>query len=498
MTHSLSEISYNLEKIGLKDPHISERKVIIMKKRKAITAVMTGILLLNAVGCSQSSSQRSTDTTTTTSSPQTTTTPAATLREEQISAIAEIEVSGEKLENGTVKFLSSWDINPKEGKPKQPSLELFETNYGGKIEYIQCTWDDRYATLGKMVAAGDSPDMFSAGDLDCFPQGVVNNTMFEPMDDYVDFNSELWAPTKEINDLFVFNGKHYVGATGTDAGVVMIYNKKTIEENGLQDPVKLLDEGNWTWDTFYDMMVAFNNPSEDKYGIDGWWFEGAISLTTGVPYIGMEDGKIVQNLDNPMIETVQNFMLKLNKQELPCPKSERGWQIYPSYIGMGKTLFYPCGIWALYVADLSDYGETEDIMFVPMPRCPDADEYYLPTSITGFTICAGAKNPKGVAAYLESIMLCRDNEAVQAMEQEQIFEDYGWSQDMYDMLLKTRKMTEEHPMIEFYTAVNDTVNDLINNPMKETYNAGVAWSETKESIKMAVQAELDAINNKMP
>ncbi len=468
-----------------------------MKKRKVITAVMTGILLLNAVGCSQSSSQRSTDTTTTTPAPQTTTTPPATLKEEQQSAIAEIEVSGEKLENGTVKFLSSWDINPKEGKPKEISLEMFETNYGGKIEFIQCTWDDRYTTLGKMVAAGDSPDMFSAGDLDCFPQGAVNN-MFIPLDDYVDFDSELWAPMKNVNDIFTLNGKHYVGATGTDTDTVMIYNKKTIEENGLQDPVKLLEEDNWTWDTFYDMMIAFCDRQNEKFAIDGWWFEGAISLTTGVPYIGMKDGIIVQNLDDPMVEKVQRFMYNMKKQDLPCPKSERGWQIYPSYIGMGKTLFYPIGIYSLFEPErFPDYGEMEDIMFVPMPRCPDADAYYLPARINGFALCSGAKNPKGVAAYLDCVMICRDNETAKQIEYDQIFEDYKWTDEMYEMLLKTREMTEAHPVFEFYTAVNDTVNDLVNNPMKETYNAGVAWAETKETIKMAVQAELDSVNQKL-
>ena len=147
----------------------------------------------------------------------------------------------------------------------------------------------------------------------------------------------------------------------------MIYNQKTIDENGLADPAVLLDEGNWNWDTFYDMMIAFCDRTNEKFAIDGWWFEGAISLTTGVPYVGMKDGKIVQNLDDPMIEQVQRFMFNMKKQDLPFPKSEYSWEIHPENIGLGKTLFYPCGIWALYVTDLSDFGEMEDIRFVPMP-----------------------------------------------------------------------------------------------------------------------------------
>ena len=33
--------------------------------------------------------------------------------------------------------------------------------------------------------------------------------------------------------------------------------------------------------------------------------------------------------------------------------------------------------------------------------------------------------------------------------------------------------------------------------VKETYNAGVSWTETKESIKLALQAELDSVNSRL-
>ena len=155
------------------------------------------------------------------------------------------------------------------------------------------------------------------------------------------------------------------------------------------------------------------------------------------------------------------------------------------------------GKWVNTITDLSDFGEMDEIRFVPMPRCPYADAHYLPTAINGFTLCSGAKNPEGVAAYLDCLMLCRDNEVALEIEQAQIFEDYKWTPEMYDMLLKTREMTEQHPVIEFYTAVNDTVNDLVNNPIKETYNAGVSWTETKETIKFALQAELDSVNTRL-
>lgn len=463
-----------------------------MKQKKIIAAALAVTCIMGAGSCGGSGSRTETTTAAETTA---STTPAATLNEEDKQAVAEIiEEDVEKLANPTVKFLSSWDINPVEGKTKGVALEMFEQTYGGNIEWVQTTWDGRYDKLATYVAAGDSPDMFSAEDLDVFPKGAIKG-MFQPLDKYIDFSSDLWAPMAAVNDKFAYDGKHYVASHNTDAGVVMIYNKKTIEENGLQDPAKLVAEDNWTWDTFYDMMLQFCDRSKEQFAIDGWWFEGAFSLTSGVPYIGMKDGNIVQNLDDPQIDKVQEFMLKIKNEDLPLPKSEYGWTVTPSKVRDGKTLFYPEGIYALEDANrIVEFGEPDEIMFVPMPRCPSADAYYLPSAVYGFSLIAGAHNPEGVAAYLDCCIRCRDSEVAADIFKKQLYEDYGWTDEMYDMLLKTRELTAAHPMIEFYNAVNDNVADLINNPMKESYNAGVAWSQTKEEIKMAVQAELDAAN----
>ncbi|MBO6302916.1 MAG: extracellular solute-binding protein [Ruminiclostridium sp.] len=472
-------------------------------KKKILTSALALACVLTAGSCGggngrpDTSAAGSGDTQTTTAAETTTTTPPATLKEEDKAAIEEIETDFTELENKTVTLLANFDLNPAAGKPKSVALEMFESKCGGKIESILCSWDDRYDKLSTMVLAGDSPDMFSAEDLDIVPGKIIEGK-FQAMDPYIDYDSELWAPTKDINDQFSLGGKHYVGVTSTDAGVVVIYNKKTIEENGLPDPAQLLDEGNWTWDTFYDMMSKFCSRPDEKFGIDGWEFENAFAVTSGVPYVGLENDKLVSNLENKMIVAVQEYMLNLKRNDMPVPKSEYSWTVHPEKIASGKTLFYPQGAYVLYEPEnVAAFGEMEDIMFVPMPKCPDADNYYLPAVIKGFSIPAGAKNPEGAAAYLNCVMTCRDNEKVKEIEQNQIFEDYKWTQDMYDMLLKTRELTEQHPVFEYYKAVNDNVYDIILNPSKESYNQGIPWAQTVEEIKYSVQSELDDANKKL-
>ncbi len=422
----------------------------------------------------------------------------ATMKPEDAEKIAEIDIGAEKLKNGTVKFLSSWDLNPAEGQPIAPALEMFQTQFGGRIEFIETPWDNRYDKLAALVQSDDSPDMFSAGDMDVFPKGAISG-MFESLDKYVDFDSELWAPMKNVNEQFAFAGKHYVGAIDVESDCVMFYNKRTILDNGLEDPAKLLEEGNWNWDTLWTMMTAFCDRDSEKFATDGWWFEGAISLTTGYPYIGMSDGKIVHNLDNEMVERAQEYMLKMKKNDLPFPKNEYNWQIVPKNIAAGKTLFYPVGTYALYPYNniIQDFGDMSDVMFVPLPKCPYTDEYFLPARVSGFSLCKGAKNPEGVAAYLNCAMATRDSEAALEIGKRQAFDEYGWTQEQWDMFQLVADMTAEHPVIEMYNAVSTNVADLVNNPMKEAYNSGASWTQTRESIRAAVQAELDEANGKL-
>lgn len=467
------------------------------KVTRFTAAVLVVCSVISATGCDEQPEMNS-STQSSTGSPAQTTTAAtqATMNKEDAEKIAEIDIGAEKLENATVKFLSSWDLNPAEGQPVAPALEMFQTQFGGRIEYINTPWDNRFEKLATLVQSDDSPDMFSAGDMDVFPKGAINK-MFEPLDKYVDFSSELWAPMSEVNEQFAFQGSHYVGATDVESDCVMLYNKNTIRDNSLEDPVELLKEGRWTWDTFWEMMTKFCDVDSGKYATDGWWFEGGFSLTTGVPYVGMKDGKIVHNLDSAMIEKAQTFMLEMNKNNFQLPKAQFSWQIQPKRVASGETLFFPIGLYALYPYNnyIQDFASDQaDVMFVPMPKFTETDEYYLPARVSGFSLCKGAKNPEGVAAYLNCAMATRDSEAAIEIGKRQAFEEYGWTQEQWDMYCLVNDMTAEHPVIEMYNAVTTNVADLVNNPIKESYNSGASWTQTREAIRASVQAELDSAN----
>ena len=114
-----------------------------------------------------------------------------------------------ELENKTIKWMATWDINPDgTGKKTPADLLLFQERYGGKIDYINVTWDERYDKLSEKINGDEGVDFFYAGDMDAIPKGAIKE-MFVPADDYIDFDSDLWADVADANDMIMWNNKHY-------------------------------------------------------------------------------------------------------------------------------------------------------------------------------------------------------------------------------------------------------------------------------------------------
>lgn len=467
-----------------------------MKNFKRTIAFVSALTLMGTMAaCSKDSSSGTGETESTTVS-----TAPKELNEEDKAAVDQmLEVSeDEKLENGTVKWLSWYDINPADNKPKLTALELFETKYGGKIEYIPTTWDNRFTDLSTLVVGGSSPDIFPGQEGDVYPERVLNG-MFQAWDDYLDFNdAELWNNSaKQLSDIHMMGGKHYNAVTTSDSKCIMIYNKKTIEENGLDDPAELLAAGTWDWNAFRKMCLDYCDREEDKFAYDSWYFETNFLLTTGVAPISSENGVLKTNLASAEIERAENFMFDLKKDDLPLPKAEFDWKEQPQRMSEGKTLFYPIGTWALWEADLSAYGTLDEIMFVPMPKDPSADKYYLPASMDAYVLCKGAQNPEGAGAFIKCKLISAKDENALAIEEKQYREDYGWTDEMIDMWYTVRKLTDENPVINIHAGLQSDYANAIDDGLKQASFSGTDWAQTRESIGGLAEIIVEETNQKI-
>ena len=402
------------------------------------------------------------------------------------------------LENKTIKWLSPWDINSSnnEGKSTPAFLVAFEERYGGKIEWYQCTHDERYDQLAKAINGDEGIDFFYAGDLDAFPKGAVRQ-MFIPSDDYIDYDSPLWDGVRELNDSFIWNGSHYITATriaGDNCGV--IYNRKTVREAGLEDPAELYRKGEWNWNTFENMLNKFVDPANQRYGIDGWWFEFGLMATSGVTAVSMENGRLINNLPDPAMERVQNWIYNLYNNDYIAIGSEYyGWNAKPAYIGEGKTLFYPCGLYQFYMkADEWKRTFGDEVFFVPMPKDPDSDEYYIPVGMEAYAFVKGGKNPEGVARFLECKRFVLDDAETLAIADKQMKDDYGWTDEMFEMKESMQSLAEKNPVIDLSKGVSADCGELLDNSLRLTAR-GTPWSETYDSINAVVDKYIEEVNS---
>ncbi len=405
-----------------------------------------------------------------------------------------------ELENKNIKWFSFYDPfhATTAGNTKSLSLELFEKKYNGTIEYIPTTWNNRFSDLSTNLLGGTGIDFIAGGDLDSFPKGVPSG-QFEPYDQYVDFDSELWSGVKDLNDMFVLNGKHYLMATQASCGEICVYNRQTIEANGFDDPAELLEKDEWTWSAFKDMLTEYVDPDAEQYGLDGWFNEKPLMLSSGVAPVELKDGKLVSNLFDERLEKAMNFMYDINQSGLVLDKSLFGWAEHPEFIGEGKELFYIGGMYVIQSAPeiwTTTFGNAEDVMFVPIPKADGAEDYVLPAGMEAFMLCKGAQNPEGVARFMECcIAASRDEGALEIARQKHI-SDYGWTQEMVDMRDKVIAMTAEHPIYSIHTGVSTDLSSILDSGeygIRAPFY-GLEWATVRDSLTETVDVLVDEFN----
>ncbi|MBQ7132071.1 MAG: extracellular solute-binding protein [Oscillospiraceae bacterium] len=398
-----------------------------------------------------------------------------------------------KLENPTIKWLSWWDINPQnDGDTISTDLQLFQDVYGGTVEYHVTEWGARFDTLATSIIGGEGIDFFSACDPDIFPKTAIKG-QFVPFDDYIDLESELWEDTSEFCDMFTYDGGHYVAVCDVGPAAMCIYNKNTISSNGLPDPAELYRNDEWNWDTFKELCESFVSLSDTNYGIDSWYYEDALVYTCGDTLITLNDGFIESNLYSTNIERAQNFLYDLSTStNVYLPRANYNWTVQPQMLGEGNLLFYVSYNWDLGKSAIEQYGGTENVMIVPMPRDPEADEYYHHCSITAYSFVKNGQNPEGVAAYLTAKKYAQQTEELQEISiQDQ--RDSGWSDEMIEMYADIKEMVLENPVYDFSQGCSADLQALITEGQRAAAT-GITWTEKRTEIETAFQTEIDAVN----
>ena len=410
-----------------------------------------------------------------------------------------------------IKLMSWYDLDE-----TSPTAEIFKAKYGipgegipepgekdvGNIfDIIRVPYDERYPQLNSRIAAGDSPDMFQFEERN-FPWGVRANN-YEAIDDLFDFSGSEWDATRDVMDLFKWQGKTYCAVTEiSNSSALLYYKKTTAQEAGLDDPYDLWLQNRWNWDTFFEMCTEFSDPANNKYAIVGFYIDEAAILSTGTPIVGIENGQLKHNMDNIKIERAMDLLRRLATNNLRYPYHEiSGFQIMPGPWRNGEVLFWGDGPWRnqeeIKVMRNADKWPEDEVNIVPFPKDPDADKYYHRGKQDALMLVAGAQNKDGFVAWTQCSVLAAQDKEMDWANRNKIMNQHGWTDLQLDTLQKIR---DELTLVwDFKNGIGEdvsgaTFNSPVENLSKRVVVFGDSYPQMRGENRGVIEPRIIAIN----
>lgn len=307
--------------------------------------------------------------------------------------ISQIEMPTADLSKNS-KVLKVFGWSPmSENNTDGEAAEYFEEEFGVKIEETVSTHETYWSDLAKMVSAGNAPDVVDCS-YDKFWPVPVSENLLEPWDGLIDFDSPLWADTKEQTEMVKWKDKIYFPVISQFVQSWVYYNKNMFKNYGLEDmnPRALYEKDEWTVDKLIELSDKFiekNNKNE----IVQWGFTPQniepISIS-GVQVVEIINGKEYKNnLKDPRLAKVMNSFYKISgagsgsmsvKDACPLFEQEKVAMLFSHADITLQRRF-------------EHLRQADALGFAPMPKLDDESNYNVEISLDpGYGLIKGAKN----------------------------------------------------------------------------------------------------------
>lgn len=129
------------------------------------------------------------------------------------------------------------------------------------------------------------------------------------------WHNQIMAESLTINGVTILD---YTAMEVNPGGYGIIFNKKLIEDFGMDNPYDLVDEGTWVYDTFYSMaeqaILDLDGDGKmtvnDRYGIIGEWdrYVEIAYRGTGLKMVEMENGIPTISMSEALVDTFTRFV----------------------------------------------------------------------------------------------------------------------------------------------------------------------------------------------
>jgi len=168
--------------------------------------------------------------------------------------------------------------------------EFEKDNPGVKIEMEFVGWAELWNKIITSIGAGAAPDVMYIASR--WIPVLADMGAIIPLDEYITPEKrELYYDM--VWDTVTYNG-HVYGVVRAMSTKVFIYNKKLFEENGVKIPT--------TWDELLEAAKKIHNPARGVYGIAMAGKRFVSTVTQFLQYLYANDGKIVDEKGNVVID----------------------------------------------------------------------------------------------------------------------------------------------------------------------------------------------------
>ncbi len=331
----------------------------------------------------------------------------------------EIDMGG-----ATITIAYNWDYipantdyvyNPETDSPSVlkdlEAMKYVEEKYNCKIQRINLDWNSRISAITNSVMNNDP-----IADLVLLDLGQIlplaAQGLLLPLNDFVPETADIFTD----NQILVSGGqilnKDYaiLEATAATTGYFLGVNLDIIDEFGLENPVELYANGEWTWEKMQEICIAATRDTDGDGQTDVWGLSGA-PYEVAFQLIAANDGYMAsaadrkQGLDDPRTMEALNFFNTLYVEEKVAYIANGNiddWNGNRGAFLEGNSAIFLAQDWLLGSAPSYNFS------IVPFPQGPQnesGDTFF--SSVNGACIPKNANNPLWAYIVFEELTGCK-------------------------------------------------------------------------------------------
>lgn len=304
----------------------------------------------------------------------------------------------------TIKIVAWWNMEITGEDPDsiqaRENLEKLKEKHNFDVEYVEIDFGEYQERITASLLANEPVgDIIRVGKKYTIPSFTQQDLLW-PVDEYVKnpnaFNLQY---TQEI---FQYDGKGYA-FTDSKENIVqgLFYNRTLLDDLGLKSVQDYVDEGNWNWDTFQEVVTSANLDTNNDGNIDTWGLANPSVMEFALMSndAALTDGN-KQTLDNPA--TIEAMEFTQDVFELARPTEGGDWTEPQQFFRQGNTLM-TLGAGHDYNGIKTDMPE-HDIGFIPFPQGPQVDGYRtFEADVQAIAIPKMVENPEQLVYIWEKI-----------------------------------------------------------------------------------------------